>query len=76
MTRADFLLQLDELTRSPRGTVEESSRLLDIPGWDSLTTASFLLMAKNKLGVVLDGLQIERCETVSDLMSLVKHKLQ
>ena len=71
MTCEEFLHCLDRVTQSPRGTVTGNEDLLDIPGWDSMPAIEFQILIEKKVGRELDGMAIEKCRTVKDLLHLM-----
>lgn len=76
MTRAELLLAIDRITRSPAGTAAEILPLEAMPGWDSLSAEEFRMLTEEQLGVELDGLAVEKAQTIGDLVKLVAHRLQ
>lgn len=71
MNRDEFLVALSELleTDSPLTGPEELSGL---GGWDSVTMISFMAMVDDKWGITLSN--INACETVDDLVALVRSR--
>jgi acyl carrier protein len=70
MTRAEFLLEMDEILGLRAGTIRGSERLDDLENWDSTALISFVAMAEASSGVSISPHQIVRCSTVADLVQL------
>lgn len=71
MKRSEILSKLDELTQASPGTITGDEVLLDLPGWDSLTNTEFRMFAADTFGLELDGLEVDKCRTVQDLLGLL-----
>lgn len=46
-------------------------RSLDDLGWDSLASITFISQANDLLGKSISGEQIQACETIQDLLTLI-----
>jgi acyl carrier protein len=66
-----FLRDFEELLELPSGSLEGSTLLQDLPGWDSLAIVGFMAMADEKYGVVLSPRQFQTCNSLQDLAALV-----
>ena len=66
-----FLRNFEELLELPSGSLEGSTLLEDLPGWDSLAIVGFMAMADEKYGVVLSPRQFQTCNSLQDLAALV-----
>lgn len=76
MTKAEFILLLDELMELPRGTLKGAEMLGSLSQWDSLASVGFIALVDRHLGMAADPGKIAAAETVDDLLALVKDKLQ
>ena len=47
------------------------AEVLEDIGWDSVTVMSFVAIVKKKVGVDLNPADVVRCESVSDLITLI-----
>ena len=75
MTKAEFLNEIDLLLELPPGTTKGTERLDELAGWDSLAVIGFIAMVDGKFGTVLSTTRLQECQTVADLMDLVKDKV-
>lgn len=71
MTRSEVLARIEDLTKSDPGSLHGPEMLEELGGWDSVCNVEFRMMADEMLGVELDGLAVEKCETVDDLIDLL-----
>jgi hypothetical protein len=71
MTRSEIILRIEDLTKSDPGTLRGPEALEEVGGFDSLFNELFRIMAEELLGVELDGLAVEKCATVDDLIDLL-----
>ena len=70
MTKAEFLLQLDEILGLRAGTIQGFEKLDELENWDSLALISFVAVAQSHSGVNISPQQIVNCSTVADLLQL------
>lgn len=73
MTKQDLLRELEILTKAEPGSLDESTPIEGIKGWDSLKNMEFRLLVADELGQELDGLAVERSRTLGELIALVKN---
>jgi acyl carrier protein len=66
-----FFKQLEEALRMSR-PIEESDRLQDLEGWDSIGALSVIALVDETFGVTLDVEKLWECQTVGDLVRLVQ----
>jgi hypothetical protein len=71
MTRSEILGRIEDLTKSGRGALRGPEALEDLGGWDSICNVEFRMMADELVGLDLDGVAVEKCETVDDLVDLL-----
>ena len=72
---ATFLRHLDEILELTPGTLTGAERLEDLEGWDSLAVISFIAMADERYGVIVEGEKLAASRHVSDLLALVERGL-
>jgi len=60
------ILEIEEVT--------SSAVLRDFDIWDSLTVLSVLVMLDKDYGINIDGVALEKLETVADLASFIQSK--
>ena len=66
--------KLAEITECDDLNMDTQLKSLDL--WDSLSTISFLVYAKSKLGVQFENVEvINKAETVSDLIDLTIERM-
>lgn len=75
MTRNELIEELAALSQAEPGSVTENQLLETLPVWDSLATTEFRMLAEDQLGLELDGLLMEKAQTVADLLALVADRL-
>jgi acyl carrier protein len=72
MTKAEFLLQMDEILGVRAGTIRGHEKLDELESWDSLALISFVAMAQSNSGVSISPHQIFKCSTVADLLRIAQ----
>jgi acyl carrier protein len=72
MTRAEFLLQLDEILGLRAGTIRGPEKLDELENWDSLALISFVTIAQSNSGLTISPNQILKCSTVADLLRIAQ----
>ena len=72
MTRNEMLRRLEVMIEEPPDSLKETDLLSDLPGWDSIRILKFILEADKLCGVRVAAEDILGCETLNDLMVLVK----
>ncbi len=75
MTRTQLLNEIEEILELDPGTLTGDEPLVDLEGWDSLATLSYIAMADEKLNVQLSGIATARAATVNDLVALLGDKI-
>ena len=75
MKKADFLLQLAETIEADIHTMSESTVLSELPRWDSMRLLEVIALVDEQLGINLNANQLANCETVGQILDLVKDKL-
>lgn len=54
-----------------QSAIEEGDALADLEGWDSLATLNFIALADSKYNVQISPADLQKCKSVSDLITLV-----
>ena len=70
MSEQEFLLLLDDLFEEDPGTYKGDEPLEEIEMWDSLTALGYIALVDEKFNVILSGNDIEKCQTIGDLVKL------
>ena len=70
-----LLRQLEETLNVESGTIQETDRLENLEGWDSIAVISVMAMFEYSYGVTLDPDNLVQCQTVGDLIRLVQNSL-
>jgi acyl carrier protein len=74
MAREDHLRLFEESLNVNPGSIEETQRLRSLQQWDSMAVITFLVAVDEHLGSSISPADIEKCETVADLLTLVGEK--
>lgn len=72
MSLSDFIRLLEDELQVPAGSLTPTTRLADLPRFDSMGRLSFMAMVDDKLGIIIDPDAMARCQTVADLHTLVQ----
>jgi acyl carrier protein len=72
MTKAEFLLQMDEILGLRAGTIQGPAKLDELDNWDSLALISFVAIAQSHSGATISPQQIVNCSTVGDLLRIAR----
>lgn len=75
MTKKEFLNALEEAIGTSKDALSGNETLKDIDGWDSMATVSFIAMADERLGTLVEPAKLVTCKTVADLMALFPGKI-
>ena len=75
MTKTEFLRLLEIQMEIPEGSLQESKKLTEVEGWDSLASLLFIALADEKLGITVMGKDIAHSKTVGDLLALLGNQL-
>jgi acyl carrier protein len=76
MKREDGLTLLESALNEPNGSIDETTRLESLDGWDSVGMLSVMALVDSHLGVVLPPEEISRSDSAGDLLNLVKDKFE
>lgn len=71
MTREDCLHLLEESLSVAPGSIEETQKLKSLKQWDSMAVITFMVAVDEHLGSSISPQEIEKCETVADLLTLL-----
>lgn len=74
MTRQGYLRLLERSLDVTPGSIEEKQRLKSLKEWDSMGVITFMVTVDEHLGCSISPEEIEKCETVADLLSLLEQK--
>lgn len=70
--------RLEEIFRAvlgdPSVRLEDATRAVDLPGWDSLAHINTMFAVENEFGVEFPGDEFARLETIGDLKAAVAAK--
>ena len=67
-----FINELIELLdEKPSIPVDANTEFQELTGWDSLVNLSLIIMVSETYGKSLDGEEIRKCVTISDLFDLI-----
>ncbi len=72
MDRQTFLTELDNILELPAGTLQGPEKLEDLENWNSMAIVSFIALVDENFNLALSPRQFGNCETVDDLLALVK----
>lgn len=67
-----FLRTLEGLMEVPPNSLRPETDLRSIPTWDSLRSVEFVALLDKDYGLTVDYDVIAECETVEELMALVR----
>jgi acyl carrier protein len=74
MKRDELLRQLESLVEVKPGTLRGPEELSALPGWDSLTQVSFVVIVERAIGIKPTVKQMADCRTVQDLVDIFEKK--
>jgi acyl carrier protein len=72
MTKAEFLLEMDEILGLRAGTIRGPEKLDELENWDSTALIGFVAIAEANSGMSISPHQIVNCSTVADLLQLAR----
>lgn len=72
MDRQSFLPLLDEALEVPPGTLQGPEKLEDLENWNSMAMVSFVALVDEHFNYTVSPRQFVNCETVDDLLALIK----
>ncbi len=72
MTRSEFYATLDDILEIEIGTIRGDEKLGDLKNWDSLAVVNYIATCNGLFGVVLEGDRVKACQSVADLVALVR----
>jgi acyl carrier protein len=76
MTEQELINELENMMGIDPSSLSKESVLGDLPQWDSMQILSFILMVEDKFKLVVEGPEVAKAKTVSDLMLLLGDKIQ
>jgi acyl carrier protein len=72
VTRSEFYTTLDDILEIEIGTIRGDEKLGDLKNWDSLAVVNYIATCNGLFGVVLEGDRVKACQSVQDLITLVR----
>ena len=75
MLQADFIQKVKICLFEEHTEVDAATVLIDLEGWDSLGRLSIVVLLHDEFSLAVDTKTLRACETIRDLMELVKEKL-
>lgn len=75
MTRKDALGLLESALNEASGSIQETTELEALAGWDSVGMLSVMALIDSNVGVILPPDRIAKSVTAGDLLDLVEDKL-
>lgn len=76
MDKATFIGKIEAMLELDPGSLNEGSALAEVEAWDSLAVLSYISLADETLGKVVDAKAIGTCRTVGDLLGLLGNAIQ
>ena len=76
MTKNDFIRELEAMMTLPPNALSESTPLSKVPQWDSMETLNYVVLVKEKFDKIVDGADVAKARTVTDLVTLVGDALE
>ena len=70
MTRAKFLLEMDEILGLPAGTLRGDEKLEELQTWDSIALINLIVLAETQTNASITPDLVVTCNTVADLLRL------
>jgi acyl carrier protein len=70
MTRAGFLLGMDEILGLPAGTLRGDEKLDELATWDSVALINLMVLVESENNASITPDQVVTCTTVADLLRL------
>lgn len=75
MKEQEFIKKFaDALDDTDANDLNFNTELKELDEWDSLATLSIISMAQLTYNVKVTGIEINNCDTIEDLYSLIKSK--
>ena len=72
MSEEKKIALLEEVLEADEGGLSPAMRLDEIPGYDSMTKLSLMVMAEDEFGVKLTGERINSFITVEDILNALQ----
>lgn len=77
MTTIEFISKFEEdVVFVAQGSLTLNTQLSELEDWDSMATVAVLALVDEHLGMRLTADQLSSCNTVGDLIGLVRDKLE
>jgi acyl carrier protein len=75
MKNKEFLGALEEALEVPEGTLKPEATLDALGCWDSMAALVFMSLADQKLQLAISAADLQKCQTVQDLLGLLGNKI-
>jgi acyl carrier protein len=72
MDRQTFLRQMDELFELPSGTLKGPEALESLENWNSMAMVGFIALVDEHFQYAVSPRQFANCNTVNDLLGMIK----
>ena len=72
MDRQTFLQHLDELLDLPSGTLKGQERIESLENWNSMAVVGYIALVDEHFNYSISPRQFANCNTVNDLLGLIK----
>ncbi|KGR90038.1 hypothetical protein CD30_13755 [Ureibacillus massiliensis 4400831 = CIP 108448 = CCUG 49529] len=76
MTLKEFIENFENIVMVDPGVITLETVLDELEDWDSLSQAAFLALCEDELGIKVSDQNLRESVKFSDLVELVKEKLQ
>jgi acyl carrier protein len=75
MSQHEFIQKVKNCLFEESSAVDAATVLNDLDGWDSLGRLSIVVMLHDEFSLTVDTKTLRACETIGDLLDLVRTKL-
>lgn len=75
MTEKEFTERIAEIVSASPGAISAETKMTDIPGWDSVTLLSTMILIDSELGVTIRPEVLSRAATFGDILNALSGKL-
>jgi len=76
MKKQLFLNKICEILEIDINSLVGDESLDSLDNWDSLAVISFIALADEELSIIVDADKLSSAESISDLLSLVRDKIE
>ena len=75
MTKHEFLENIEELLEADPGSINESTVLVELGRWDSITAMGLIAMIDEMFEIILSPQKLANAKTIQDIIVLLGDKL-